>query len=58
MRSLLVYPERGRQRDELYTACRSLPVEQHVVFYYLTDDAVVIDRVLHGSQDPTGKVAP
>jgi len=58
MRSLLDHPERGRPRDEFYAGCRSLVVEQHVVFYYLTDDAIVIDRVLHGSQDPTDKLAP
>ncbi|HEY7034003.1 MAG TPA: type II toxin-antitoxin system RelE/ParE family toxin [Thermomicrobiales bacterium] len=27
LRSLLDYPERGRPRDELYSGCRSLPVE-------------------------------
>ncbi|HEY7035648.1 MAG TPA: type II toxin-antitoxin system RelE/ParE family toxin [Thermomicrobiales bacterium] len=58
MHALLDYPERGRSRDDLYAGCRGLPVEQHVVFYYLTDGEVVIDRVLHGSQDPTGKVGP
>ena len=56
LRSLRDYPERGRRRDELYAGCRSLPVEQHVVFYYLTDDEIVVDRVLHGNQDATGKV--
>jgi toxin ParE1/3/4 len=58
MRGLLDYPERGRPRDELYAGCRSVLVEHHVVYYYLTDDAIVIDRVLHGSEDTTGKVTP
>jgi toxin ParE1/3/4 len=58
MRGLLDYPERGRSRDEFYPGCRSPPVEEHVIFYYLTDTEVVVDRVLHGSQDATGKVGP
>lgn len=56
LRVLLDHPELGRSRDDLYLGCRSLPVGQHVVFYYLTDDEIVIDRVLHSSQDETGKV--
>jgi toxin ParE1/3/4 len=58
MRTLLDYPERGRPRNELYVGCRSLPVEHHIVYYYLTDEEIVIDRVLHGSQDATEKVSP
>jgi toxin ParE1/3/4 len=58
MRSLLDHPERGRPREEFYAGCRSLVVEQHVVFYYLIDDAIVVDRVLHGSQDAADKLAP
>ena len=56
MRSLLDYPERGRSRDEYFPGCRSLVVEQHVIFDHLTDDEVVVGRVLHSSQDATGKV--
>jgi toxin ParE1/3/4 len=56
--SLLDYPERGRPREELYAGCRSLLVEQHVIYYYLTDDEVVVDRVLHSSQDATDKITP
>jgi toxin ParE1/3/4 len=56
MRSVLNHPERGRPRDEFYSGCRSHLVEHHVVFYYLTGDEIVIDRVLHTSQDPTDKV--
>lgn len=56
--SLLDYPERGRPRDEFYVGCRSLLVEQHVIFYYLTDDEIVIDRVLHRSQEASDKVGP
>jgi toxin ParE1/3/4 len=58
MNSLLDYPERGRTRDEYFPGCRGLPVEQHVVFYHLTDDEVIVVRVLHGNQDAAGKVNP
>jgi toxin ParE1/3/4 len=58
MRPLLDFPERGWPRDEYFPGCRGLPVEQHVVFYRLTDDEVVVVRVLHGSQDAVGKVRP
>src|SRR5262245_50617229 len=58
MRALLDHPERGRPRDELYAGCRSLLVEHHLVYYYLTDTEIVVDRVLHSSQDPTDKVTP
>jgi len=58
MRSLNDFPERGQARNEYYLGCRCLPVEQHVVFYYLTDDTIVIDRVLHANQDAAGKIGP
>ncbi len=58
MHSLVDYPERGRSRDEYFPGCRGLPVEYHVVFYHLTDNEVVVVRVLHSSQDATGKVRP
>jgi toxin ParE1/3/4 len=55
-RSLLDYPERGRPHDEYYLGCRSLLVEHHIIYYRLDGDEVVVGRVLHSSQDPTGKV--
>ncbi|MEA2515991.1 MAG: toxin ParE1/3/4 [Thermomicrobiales bacterium] len=58
MRALLDHPERGHPRDELYLGCRSILVEQHIVYYYLGEDEIVVDRVLHGSQDATDKVTP
>ncbi len=61
MRSLREYPERGPARDEYFGGCRGLSVGQHVVFYYLTyltDDEVVIVRVLHSNQDATGNLVP
>jgi toxin ParE1/3/4 len=58
MRSLLDYPELGASRDDLFPGCRNLPVEHHVVFYHVVDDEIVVGRILHTSQDPTGKVRP
>jgi toxin ParE1/3/4 len=58
MRSLLDYPELGPLRDDLYLGCRSLAAEQHVIFYRVIGDEIVVGRVLHGSQEPVGKVIP
>ncbi|MGH2557572.1 MAG: type II toxin-antitoxin system RelE/ParE family toxin [Thermomicrobiales bacterium] len=57
MRSLLDYPESGRLRDELFFGCRGLVVEQHVIYYHVTDDEIIIGRVLHSSQDETRTIA-
>jgi toxin ParE1/3/4 len=53
LRALIDCPERGRPRDEFDAGCRSFVVDHHVVFYYLTENENVVDRVLHGSQDAT-----
>ncbi len=57
-RSLLDYPERGNPHDELFPGCRSLLVEQHVIYYRIDGDEIIVGRVLHGSQNPIGKVRP
>jgi len=58
MRSLLDYPEIGPERFDLFQGCRSLVVKRHVIFYAATDAEVIVLRVLHESQDPSGKVVP
>ncbi|CAA9538419.1 MAG: hypothetical protein AVDCRST_MAG73-1657 [uncultured Thermomicrobiales bacterium] len=55
MRSLLDHPDLGVPRPDLFEGCRSLPAEQHVVFYRVAEDRVVV-RVLHVRQDAVGKV--
>ena len=52
-RRLTKFPEMGRERPEInvVTDLRSLPVDNYVVFYQVTDDAIRIHRVLHGSMD-------
>ncbi len=46
-------PEGGRQRDAIRPGYWSQLVRKHAVFYTFTDDEVRIQRVLHGSMDPS-----
>jgi toxin ParE1/3/4 len=55
---LIDCPELGHARDDLYPGCRAFAAEQHVIFYRITGNAIIIGRVLHGSQDPIGRVRP
>jgi toxin ParE1/3/4 len=52
LRSCATRPSRGRRRDDLRPGYRSLLLVRHVAFYTVLDDAVVVQRVLHGSMDP------
>ena len=45
------FPNLGRARDELLPGLRSHPVGQHVVFYRVTDDEIIISRIIHGRRD-------
>lgn len=45
-------PERGRTRDEVRAGYWSLLIRRHVVFYTVTTDEVLVQRVLHGSMEP------
>ena len=45
-------PEDGKQRDAVRAGYWSKLVRKHVVFYTITVDEVLIQRVLHGSMDP------
>ena len=58
MRRLVDYPELGPARDDLYPGCRSFHIEQHVIFYEVTETEIVVGRVLHVRQDAAGKVKP
>jgi toxin ParE1/3/4 len=46
-------PEIGRSRPDLFPSCRSYRVREHIVYYALRDEAVVVFRVLHGRMDAT-----
>ena len=45
------YPMMGTARDELRKNYRALTVNQHTVFYVVSDDVVEVIRVLHKSVD-------
>jgi len=56
-RTLHDFPQAGRQRDDLFPGCRTLHVEQHVIYYHQPDpDTIVVRRILHDRQDPTDKI--
>jgi toxin ParE1/3/4 len=45
------FPMTGRVRNELIPGIRSVLVQPYVIFYHVTDAAVGVARVLHGSRD-------
>ncbi len=45
------YPNLGRCRDEIKPNLQSIPVREHIVFYQVFDEYVLIIRVLHQSRD-------
>lgn len=55
-RNLARYPRLGRARDDIFPGCRSLPVEQHLIYYRPTEGEIVVARLLQGRQDATGMV--
>ena len=56
MRKCGAEPEGGKQRESVRSGYGSSLVRKHVVFYTFTDDEVLIQRVLHGSMDPSRHV--
>ena len=44
---LLLHPKSGKSRDEIRKGYRSLPVENHVVFYRINEKDIEIVRILH-----------
>ncbi len=49
------FPEAGLRRDELFIGCRCKLVEQHIIFYRLTKNAVEVVRILHSRMDIQSK---
>ena len=47
LHELLDFPAMGRSRDDLGPGFRSRRVEQHVIYYRVEDDAILIARILH-----------
>ena len=44
-------PLKGRPRDDLASGLRSVVVEKYLLFYRVTDAAVLVLRILHGRRD-------
>lgn len=49
--SLELAPERGTSFDDLRPGLRAIPFESVVLAVLVEDDAVIVLRVFHGSQD-------
>jgi toxin ParE1/3/4 len=49
---LAANPDIGRSRKAIRPHYRSLNINQHVIYYTVTPDTVLIVRVLHGRMDP------
>ncbi len=47
------FPNLGRQRDEILQGLRSLPVEQYLIFYTVSQTSVDILRVVSGYRNLT-----
>ncbi len=56
MRKCGAEPEGGKQQEAVRSGYWSSLVRKHVAFYSFSDDEVLIQRVLHGSMDPTRHV--
>jgi toxin ParE1/3/4 len=56
LRGLETFASIGRRRDDLFGGCRSLPVEQHVVYYRIDGVTVRIARILHRRMNPRAHV--
>jgi toxin ParE1/3/4 len=48
---LRLFPELGPVRDDLARNPRCLTVTPYLVFYEVTDHAIIIRRILHGRMD-------
>jgi toxin ParE1/3/4 len=48
---LLVHPELGRPRPEVYSGIRSLLCRNHLIFYWARPGVIEVLRILHGSMD-------
>ncbi|MEE9493089.1 MAG: type II toxin-antitoxin system RelE/ParE family toxin [Gammaproteobacteria bacterium] len=50
--SLTEHPLMGIERPELLPYTRSLPIQNHILFYRVTDNRIEVIRILHSRQDP------
>lgn len=48
LNALAMFPLMGRQREQLASGLRAQLVGQHVVYYTIVDDEILVRRMLHG----------
>ncbi len=48
-------PSLGRARDDLLPGMRSYPAGSHLLYYQEAGNELMIVRILHSRQDPTGE---
>ena len=51
--ALSLHPRIGLTRDEIAPGLRAYRVQQHTVWYRVTEDEVRVIRILHEGMDPT-----
>lgn len=44
-------PVVGKKRDEIKSGLRSIVKEEHIIFYRIMNDQILIVRILHSSRD-------
>src|SRR5687767_7052477 len=51
--ALADFPEIGPRMPWIFPGCHIRPVEHHVLYYRITDDVIVVVRILHERADST-----
>jgi toxin ParE1/3/4 len=49
---LAEHPRAGMARPEVGAGLRSKPYRRYVIYYRVAEEAVRIERILHGARDP------
>lgn len=50
--TLATYPQMGTVRNDILTGLRSHPHNQHVIYYVIQDEMILIVDILHAHMDP------
>jgi toxin ParE1/3/4 len=45
------FPFKGRARDEISEGLRSVPIDQHLVYYRVGETSITIHRIVHSKSD-------
>jgi toxin ParE1/3/4 len=53
LETLLMSPELGKSRNEIFEGVRSLGIGRHIVFYRLGKTDIEVARILHNRMDVT-----